>query len=150
MGLFCAADPSDSDFFNSLLCFNREEFCEKVKVHRKTIEEVVPMSSGGLLDGRVAPRPAREPSFGPPRGASAGFWWPGGRAQFYQKRQKRRDGPGQGSDNRECSDAPRAIAGPRRTGASDATGCRRRVPASSSGRPARDVALGGVVHPKSV
>jgi hypothetical protein len=43
--------------------------------------------SGGLLDGWVALRPARSPSFGPSRRASTGFRWLGGRPKIRQKRQ---------------------------------------------------------------
>ena len=55
------------------------------------------MDSSSVLDGRVAPRPARESSFGPPRGSTTGLWWPGGwpggRAQFRQKCQNAATGP---------------------------------------------------------
>ncbi len=45
------------------LSFNREEFSDEVKTRRKTIEVVVPVGSGALLDGRVALRPTGEPPF---------------------------------------------------------------------------------------
>ncbi len=55
------------------LPFNREEFCDEVKARRKTIEEVAPMDSGTLLDGRIALRPTGEFAFRPPRRPAARF-----------------------------------------------------------------------------
>ena len=68
------------------LCFNHEEFCDELYTRRKTLPLAVFVGSGGLLDSRIALRPAREPPLGPSGRASAGFRRLGGRAHLRQKR----------------------------------------------------------------
>ena len=67
------------------LRFNHEEFWDGLCVHPKTPVFAVFAGSGGLLDGRVAFRPARSAASGPSRGASAGFRRLRGRAQLWQE-----------------------------------------------------------------
>ena|SRR5215210_5335894 len=68
------------------LCFNHEEFCDGLYVHRKTLAFAVFLGSGGLFEGRVALSSARTAPFGPPRRSPAGFRRFRWRPQCRQKR----------------------------------------------------------------
>lgn len=79
--------PCKRKLFGRLLslCFKRGSFARGGKAVAKRRKAGIPMSSGGLLDGRIAPRPARTAALRPPRRPAARFRRLRGRAQLRQK-----------------------------------------------------------------
>ena len=55
------------------MCFNHEEYCDELYLHRKTCAFAIFPCSGGLFEGRVALGPPRKAPFGPPRRSPTGF-----------------------------------------------------------------------------
>src|SRR5829696_3006848 len=67
--------PLDARGSILILCFNHEEFCDELYVHRETCAFAVFPVSGGLFEGGVALGPPRTAPFGPPGRSSARFRW---------------------------------------------------------------------------
>jgi transposase len=76
-------------YFNRLLRFNQEEFCDGLYSIAKPLAFAHFTVSGSRFDGRVAFRSAREAAFGSPGRPTAGFRRLRWRAQLHQKRRNR-------------------------------------------------------------
>jgi hypothetical protein len=119
------------------LCFNHEEFCNELCIHRKTCPFAVFPGSGGLFERWVALCTVRTASFGPPRRASAGFRRFRWRPQLRQKCQN----PATDPQRRQLSGGVAPL--PRQPLVGHATTCQTQLRVSGDHQPRPPIGLLG-------
>jgi hypothetical protein len=125
------------------LCFNHEEFCDGLYVHRKTCAFAVFLVSGGLFEGWVALGPTRTAPFGPPGRSPARFRWFRWRPKLPQIRQN----PATDPHRRQaaCFVAPL----PRQPSVGHARACQPELRVRSQDQPRPAVGLLRMPNPRS-
>jgi len=124
------------------LCFNHEEFCDELYVHRETCAFAVFPVSGGLFEGGVALGPPRTAPFGPPGRSSARFRWFRWRPKLRQNRQN----PTVDPQRRQPTGGVAPL--PRQPTVGHARACQPKLRVSGEHQPRPAVGLLGMAHPR--